>query len=66
VRGLVAEVPTENGVTRMLGIPIKLSATPGRVERRPPRFGEDTDAVLAELGLSASEIADLRAKGVAS
>jgi crotonobetainyl-CoA:carnitine CoA-transferase CaiB-like acyl-CoA transferase len=65
-RGLVAEVPTENGVTRMLGIPIKLSETPGRVERRPPKFGEDTDAVLAELGLSASEIADLRAKGVAS
>jgi crotonobetainyl-CoA:carnitine CoA-transferase CaiB-like acyl-CoA transferase len=65
-RGLVAEVATESGPLKMLGIPIKLSATPGRVESRPPRFGEHTDAVLAELGLSPSEIADLRAKGVAT
>jgi crotonobetainyl-CoA:carnitine CoA-transferase CaiB-like acyl-CoA transferase len=65
-RGLVAEVQTENGPQKLLGIPIKLSETPGRVETRPPRFGEHTDAVLAELGLTPSEIADLRAKGVAS
>jgi alpha-methylacyl-CoA racemase len=65
-RGLVAEVEVEGRPLRVLGVPIKLSETPGRVERRPPRFGEHTDEVLAELGLSAPEIAELRAKGVAS
>jgi crotonobetainyl-CoA:carnitine CoA-transferase CaiB-like acyl-CoA transferase len=65
-RELVAEVEVDGRPLRVLGVPIKLSETPGRVERRPPRFGEHTDEVLAELGLSASEIAELRAKGVAS
>jgi crotonobetainyl-CoA:carnitine CoA-transferase CaiB-like acyl-CoA transferase len=31
------------------GIPVKLSQTPGRVERRAPRLGEHTDAILREL-----------------
>jgi crotonobetainyl-CoA:carnitine CoA-transferase CaiB-like acyl-CoA transferase len=67
VRGLVAEVEGADGrPLRVLGVPIKLSATPGRVERRPPRFGEHTDEVLRELDLGPAEIAELRAKGVAS
>jgi crotonobetainyl-CoA:carnitine CoA-transferase CaiB-like acyl-CoA transferase len=66
VRGLVAEVEVDGRPQKLLGVPIKLSETPGRVERRPPRFGEHTDAVLRELGLSEPEIAELRAKGVAS
>lgn len=66
LRGLVAEVDVDGRPPRVFGVPIKLSETPGRVERRPPRFGEHTDEVLAELGLSAPEIAELRAKGVAS
>jgi crotonobetainyl-CoA:carnitine CoA-transferase CaiB-like acyl-CoA transferase len=65
-RGLVAEVEVDGRPQKLLGVPIKLSETPGRVERRPPRFGEHTDAVLRELGLSDAEIAELRAKGVAS
>ena len=66
VRELVAEVDVDGRPLKVLGVPIKLSATPGRVERRPPRFGEHTDEVLAELGLAPGAIADLRAKGVAS
>ena len=31
------------------GIPVKLSQTPGRVERRAPRLGEHTDAILRDL-----------------
>jgi crotonobetainyl-CoA:carnitine CoA-transferase CaiB-like acyl-CoA transferase len=63
-RGLVAEVDVDGRPLRVLGVPLKLSDTPGRVERRPPRFGEHTDEVLAELGHSPAEIAELHAKGV--
>jgi crotonobetainyl-CoA:carnitine CoA-transferase CaiB-like acyl-CoA transferase len=33
------------------GPPIKLTATPAGVYRRPPRLGEHTAEVLAEVGL---------------
>ncbi|WP_313082268.1 CoA transferase [Pulveribacter sp.] len=46
------------------GIVPKLSATPGRVRSSAPNLGDDTDAVLAEAGLTAEQIALLRAKGV--
>jgi crotonobetainyl-CoA:carnitine CoA-transferase CaiB-like acyl-CoA transferase len=48
----------------MLGVPVKLSATPGRVRRRAPRLGEHTEAVLAELGHTEEDIAAWRAAGV--
>ncbi len=48
------------------GVVPKLSATPGTLRTPAPRLGEDTDSVLAELGLSADDIARLRAKGVAA
>jgi crotonobetainyl-CoA:carnitine CoA-transferase CaiB-like acyl-CoA transferase len=34
------------------GTPIKLTATPGGVYRRPPRLGEHTAEILAELGIA--------------
>ncbi len=43
------EHPTGEVVT--LANPVKLSATPALVQRRPPRLGEHTAEVLAELGL---------------
>lgn len=46
------------------GIVPKLSATPGTVRSAAPRLGEDTDAVLLEMGLSAEQIAQLREKGI--
>jgi crotonobetainyl-CoA:carnitine CoA-transferase CaiB-like acyl-CoA transferase len=52
------------GPLRLLGIPIKLSDTPGRVRTAPPRLGEHTARVLAEdLGMSDSEIEGLRKSG---
>jgi crotonobetainyl-CoA:carnitine CoA-transferase CaiB-like acyl-CoA transferase len=51
------------GRLRTLGTPIKLSATPADVSRRAPLLGEHTDEVLREAGLSAAEIAALRASG---
>ena len=44
------------GRTRALGLPIKLSATPGSVTRPAPTFGQHTREVLGEFGFSAAEI----------
>ncbi|MDR6728958.1 CaiB/BaiF CoA transferase family protein [Delftia lacustris] len=46
------------------GIVPKLSLTPGTVRTSAPHVGDDTDAVLAEAGLTAEQIALLRSKGV--
>ena len=46
------------------GIVPKLMGTPGTVRSSAPKLGDDTDAVLAELGLSAEVIARLRNKKV--
>jgi crotonobetainyl-CoA:carnitine CoA-transferase CaiB-like acyl-CoA transferase len=37
---------------RVLGNPIKLSASPARPNRRPPRLGEHTREILEEIGLT--------------
>ncbi len=44
--------------------PIKLSRTPAKVVKATPELGEDTEAVLAELGHDAATIAAWREKGV--
>ncbi|ABG31297.1 CoA transferase [Roseobacter denitrificans] len=54
-RGVVQEMAApgvEGGAVRLLGNPLKLSRTPVRYDRPPPRFGQDTEAVLREFGLS--------------
>ncbi|MES1254995.1 MAG: CoA transferase [Acidobacteriota bacterium] len=52
------------GPLRMLGIPIKLSDTPGAITAAPPTLGQHTDAVLGELGLAHADIAGLHARNV--
>ena len=49
------------GRTRMLGSPIKMSATPPDVTRRAPLLGEHTEEILREAGYQDEEIAALRA-----
>ena len=52
------------GAVQTLGMPMKLSNTPGSIRRAPPLLGEHTDVLLREvLGRSADEIASLRASG---
>lgn len=46
------------------GIVPKLMGTPGQVRSSAPKLGDDTDAVLAELGMSADQIGELRNKKV--
>jgi len=54
------------GRTRALGLPIKLSATPGCVTRAAPTYGQHTREVLGEFGFSAAEIDALIASGAAA
>ena len=54
------------GRTRALGLPIKLSATPGGVRRPAPVLGEHTREVLEEFGFSTKEIEALVACGAAA
>jgi alpha-methylacyl-CoA racemase len=42
----------------------RFSRTPGSIARGPVPAGRDTDSVLAELGIDADRIADLRSAGV--
>ena len=49
----------EVGAIRTVGIPVKLEGTPGSVRRTPPRLGQHTREVLAELGFSPEEIRTL-------
>jgi len=46
------------------GIVPKLMGTPGGIRSAAPHLGEDTDAVLREVGLSEAQIAALRSKGI--
>jgi crotonobetainyl-CoA:carnitine CoA-transferase CaiB-like acyl-CoA transferase len=52
------------GPVRVLGVPIRLTASPGAPASPPPALGEHTDAILAEAGVPAPEIARLRRTGV--
>ena len=57
---MAAERPGYRG----FGLPIKLSRTPGRIARTPPRFGEHGREILAEFGFSEAEIEALAASGI--
>jgi crotonobetainyl-CoA:carnitine CoA-transferase CaiB-like acyl-CoA transferase len=52
------------GIVRGLGIPIKLSETPGRIRRPAPLLGEHTRQTLMEIGYSEAEIAGLQERGI--
>ena len=53
------------GTVRALGVPIKLSATPGTVRTAPPTLGQHTDQILrTDLALTDADIARLRASAV--
>ncbi len=64
-REMIVSVTSADGLTvETPGVVPKLSLTPGAVVRRAPNLGEDTDAVLAEIEVTAEQLAALRARGV--
>lgn len=64
-RGMVEKVTSADGLTvEVPGIVPKLSATPGRITRRAPTLGEDTSAILREIGITPEQEARLRERGV--
>jgi crotonobetainyl-CoA:carnitine CoA-transferase CaiB-like acyl-CoA transferase len=52
------------GLHQQIGIPVKLSATPGRISRPAPMLGEHTREVLHESGFLPAEIDQMLADGV--
>jgi len=57
------EHPVE-GTVKGLGIPVKLSETPGKIRHAAPLLGEHTEETLSQLGYSEEEITDLRERKV--
>ncbi len=65
-REMVVEIdqPGADRPVRQLGVPVKLSRTPGDPRRLPgPGLGEHTTAVLSEAGYTDAEIAELTEAG---
>ena len=67
-RGLRIELPRAagDGIAQIAGVasPLRLSDNPPVLHRAPPALGQHTDEVLAEMGLDAARIAQLRSSGV--
>ena len=64
-RGMLHEVTMDDGSTLTVpGIVPKLSATPGGHRRNAPVIGQDTDAVLREMGLKPDQIQALKDRGI--
>ncbi|MGZ5307742.1 MAG: CaiB/BaiF CoA transferase family protein [Solirubrobacterales bacterium] len=64
-REMVVELdqPGAERPVKQLGVPVKMSRTPGRVEAPGPSLGEHTDEVLEAAGYSAEQIAALKESG---
>jgi formyl-CoA transferase len=66
-RDVFLEMPVEGapgGFLPMHNIIPRLSETPGAIRRAAPTLGQDTDALLAELGLDKEQIKALRMASV--
>ena len=64
-RGMIETVRMPDGSALSVpGIVPKLSRTPGSHRRNAPALGQDTDAVLGEIGLTPAQIQALKDKGI--
>jgi formyl-CoA transferase len=64
-RGMIDHVHMDDGTDLAVpGITPKLSRTPGGHRRNAPAIGQDTDAVLRDIGLSGEQIQALKDQGI--
>ncbi len=64
-RNAIVSVPDgELGAVRMQGVVPRFSETPGQVRHAGPAIGQHNDEVYGGLGLSAAQIAALKARKV--
>jgi itaconate CoA-transferase len=62
-RGRWHQFDSEAGPLRLLGHPMNLASMPQRTDRIPA-LGEDSDAIVAELGFNSAEVQDFASRGV--
>ena len=64
-RGMLQQIRLDDGdLLTVPGVVPKLSRTPGTHRRNAPGIGQDTEAVMRELGLTDEQIAGLKDRGV--
>ena len=56
-------VSQERGATELVGQPILMSRTPSHIATPPPTAGQHNSEILAEIGFSDTEIAEMKASG---
>ena len=61
---LVDTEDPELGTIHNIGVPVKLSATPGSIRRRAPALGEHSGEILLEHGFTQGEVDELLNAGV--
>ena len=64
LESIIAVPDEELGPVKMQNVLYRMLGTPGRVRWPGRRLGQDTAAVLAEIGVDATRLAELRARGV--
>jgi formyl-CoA transferase len=64
-RGMLAKVSMSDGsILTVPGMVPKLSRTPGQHRRNAPSLGQDTDAVLLDLGITEDQISEMKKRGI--
>ena len=64
-RGMLQQIRLDDGAPLLVpGVVPKLSRTPGGHRRNAPALGQDTEAVLREIGLTDEQVAQLASRGL--
>ncbi|NNK92801.1 MAG: CoA transferase [Desulfobacterales bacterium] len=64
-REMVVPVTNRDGtVSQALGIPVKMSESPGSIRTPPDSFGESSEVILRGLGYTPEQIRDFRRDGI--
>jgi formyl-CoA transferase len=65
-RGNIESIQMRDGtLIDVPGVIPKLSRTPGSIKTLAPDIGENTDAILRDMGLTDDQVASLKARGIA-